>query len=137
MITQISVFAENKKGAMGRLTGVLARAGINLIALVTNDSAEFGIVRMIVSDPETAQRELSGSGYMVHRDLVMAVDLDDAPGGLHRLLKAIDESNTNIDYLYISYDRAEAVPIAVIHADDMDELEACLKNQNYRVRDSV
>ena len=117
MITQISVFAENRKGAMRKLTGVLGDVGIDIIALVTNDSAEFGIVRMIV-------------------DLVMAVDLEDRPGGLNRLLASIDESNTNIDYLYISYDRALSVPIAVIHSGDLEELEQCLKNQGYHVRNT-
>ena len=131
MITQISVFAENRKGAMRKLTGILGDAGIDIIALVTNDSAEFGIVRMIVSEQKLAQK-----GYMVHKDLVMAVDLEDRPGGLNRLLASIDESNTNIDYLYISYDRALSVPIAVIHSGDLEELEQCLKNQGYHVRNT-
>ncbi|MST81323.1 amino acid-binding protein [Bilifractor porci] len=134
MIAQISIFAENRKGAMRKLTDVLGNAGIDIIALVTNDSAEFGIVRMIVSDPALAEKRLAQSGYMVHKDLVMAVDLEDRPGGLNRLLASIDESNTNIDYLYISYDRALSVPIAVIHSGDLEELEQCLKNQGYHVR---
>ena len=91
---------------------------------------------MIVSDPDLAEQKLAQKGYMVHKDLVMAVDLEDRPGGLNRLLASIDESNTNIDYLYISYDRALSVPIAVIHSGDLEELEQCLKNQGYHVRNT-
>ncbi|MEE8837136.1 MAG: amino acid-binding protein [Eubacteriales bacterium] len=134
MVQQISVYAENKKGTMQKITGVLLSVNVNIIALVSNDSAEFGIVRMIVDQSKKAQKALEDAGYLVHCDDVLAVDMDDHPGGLNALLETIRESNTNIDYLYISYDRDHSVPIAIIHAPDIPELEACLTFHGFTVR---
>ena len=65
MIRQLSIFAENKKGAMNRITQILCDAGINMNTLITNDSAEFGIVRMLVSETEQAARGAPGSRIYV------------------------------------------------------------------------
>lgn len=132
MLKQISVFAENKKGAMHHLTSLLSDKEINIIALVTNDSAEFGIIRMIVSDPQAAYEALVSDGYMVHLDRVIGVEMDDRPGGLDKILEAVEKSYVNIDYLYISYDRERSVPIAIMHAEDA-ELEEVLQADGYQV----
>ena len=71
MIRQLSIFAENKKGAMHRVTQVLAEAGINMNTLVTNDSAEFGIIRMLVSDTDEAMKCMQAAGYLCRTDLVV------------------------------------------------------------------
>lgn len=134
MIEQISIFAENKKGAMCAVTDVLERENINMQALVTNDSAEFGIIRMLTSDPDAAYRAFQKAGYLVHRDPVIAVDMEDRPGCLNHLLHDIEKVNINIDYLYISFDRDFTNPIAVIKAPDQDTLEECLTGLGYHVR---
>ena len=72
MIRQLSIFAENKRGAMNRITEVLTGAQINMNTLVTNDSAEFGIIRMLVSDTEKAFDSLTEKGYLCHCDYVAA-----------------------------------------------------------------
>ena len=69
MIRQLSIFAENKKGAMNRITQILADAGINMNTLITNDSAEFGIIRMLVSDTDRAADELQADGYMTETSI--------------------------------------------------------------------
>jgi len=126
VIKQISIFAENKKGSMREITRVLAEQGISILALVTNDSAEFGIVRMVVSNQELAFDVLKKAGYMVRADTVIAVKIGDEPGSLDRLLLELLESNVNVDYLYMSYDRNNAVPIAVIKTPDIYEVAECL-----------
>ena len=131
MLKQISIFAENKKGAMGNLTSLLAQNGVNIIALVTNDSAEFGIVRMLVSEPEKAYDVLQEAGYMVHSDSVIGVLIGDAPGSLDALLQEVTDSNINVDYLYMSYDRGNAMPIAVIKTVGEYEVAECLKSRGY------
>ena len=70
MIRQLSIFAENKKGAMNRITQILYDAGINMNTLITNDSAEYGIIRMLVSETDRAAQALQGAGYMCHTDFV-------------------------------------------------------------------
>ena len=131
MIKQISIFAENQKGAMLKMTGVLVDANINMYSLITNDSAEFGIVRMLVSDPGTACACFAEAGYLVHSDPVIAVEIGDTPGSLDRLLQVITESNINVDYLYMSYDREIAMPIAVIRTGEEFEVAECLRAKGY------
>ena len=74
MRRQISIFTENRKGAMRSITHLLAEGGIDIDAFVTNDSAEFGIVRMLVSDPDKASALLTEAGYQIKRTPVMAFD---------------------------------------------------------------
>jgi len=134
MVTQISIFTENRKGAMRSITRLLAEGGIDIDAFVTNDSAEFGIVRMLVSDPDKASALLTEAGYQIKRTAVMAFEIPDEPGSLDKLLAAIEDANINIDYLYASFDRASAGPIIIIRAADLDELEHFLKNRGYRCK---
>lgn len=116
---------------MRNITRVLTEKGINITALVTNDSAEFGIVRMLVSDPELAYNALKEAGYMVHSNTIIAVKIDDTPGSLDKLLLAIGDSNVNVDYLYMSYDRESATPIAVIKTSEPYEVSGCLRSRGY------
>ena len=134
MISQLSIFAENKKGAMSAITNILSEAGISIHSFVTNDSAEFGIIRMIVSDTEKAGRLLAEAGYQLKRTAVMAITVSDEPGSLGRLLKVIETAYININYLYTSFDRESGSPVIVIHAEDMTELEIMLTSHGYVCR---
>lgn len=130
---QISIFTENKKGAMNQMTQLLADNDINITALLTNDSAEFGIVRMLVSDTMKACRVFSEAGYMVKSDSVLAVYMEDVVGSLNGLLNTITDLNVNIDYMYITFDRNNASPIAVIKTGVSDELTNALEYRGYKV----
>ena len=134
MVKQISIFAENKKGAVRAITQILSEADINIQSFVTNDSAEFGIIRMLVSDADRAGTLLSDAGYQIKQTSVMAVEIPDEPGSLDRLLQRIESANVNIDYIYTSFDRNSAGPVIAIHADDMDELETFLSACGCRCR---
>ena len=134
MVNQISIFAENKKGAVRAITQILSEADINIQSFVTNDSAEFGIIRMLVSDAEKAGALLSDAGYQIKQTPVMAVEIPDEPGSLDRLLQRIESANVNIDYIYTSFDRNSAGPVIAIHADDMDELERFLSANGFHCR---
>ncbi len=131
MLKQVSIYAENKKGTMEHLTRVLAEDDINILGSVTNDSAEYGIIRMVVSDPEKAQQALIRSGYLARLTDVLAVEVTDEVGNLNRLLKALDESNINVDYLYLSFNRSSGKPIMVFHAPEPREVELCLKSKGF------
>ncbi len=134
MVKQISIYAENRKGAMRAITRILSEGGINIQSFVTNDSAEFGIIRMLVSDPELACRRLAEAGYQVKRTTVMAFEITDEAGSLDRLLEYVENANVNIDYLYTSFDRESAGPVIVIHADDVEELERYLTGKGFRCK---
>ena len=134
MVKQISIYAENRKGAMRAITRILSEGGINIQSFVTNDSAEFGIIRMLVSDPELACQRLAEAGYQTKRTTVMAFEIPDEAGSLDRLLEYIEDANVNIDYLYTSFDRESAGPVIVIHADDVEEVEHFLKSKGIRCK---
>jgi hypothetical protein len=136
MLKQVSVYAENKKGTMEHMTRVLAEDGINILGSVTNDSAEYGIVRMVVTDPEKAKDALIRNGYLARLTDVLAVEVTDEVGNLNRLLKALDESNINVDYLYLSFNRRSGKPIMVFHAPEPREVELCLKNKGFVMTES-
>ncbi len=133
MIEQISVFAENKKGAMMDITSALAEGGVNLFNAVTNDSAEYGIVRLLCDDTAKAVDLLKSSGYMCNVSKVISVKLPDDPGSLNALLKSIYDANINIDYIYVSYNRHDATPVAIIHTPGYAEVESCLKSKGYEL----
>lgn len=133
MLKQVSVYAENKKGAMQGITSLLNEAQINILGSVTNDSAEYGIIRMIVSDPERAQEILSGAGYLCRLINVLGVEVEDEVGNLNCLLLALSESNISVNYLYLSFNRRSGKPIMVFHTEDCESVEKCLENKGFRM----
>jgi len=100
MFKQITVFLENKPGRLEEVTGCLAGEHINLHALSIADTTDFGILRMIVSDPEKAEAVLKGSGYVVKTADVVAVGIGHSPGSLHKLLRELKELDISIEYMY-------------------------------------
>lgn len=136
MLNQISLFAENKKGALRRITSVLAQAHINIYTMLANDSAEFGIIRLIVTDPDKALQALQDAGYQCRLDKVLAIDMSDAPGTLDGILSNLQEANVSIDYLYISYNRQTSTPVAVFKTSE-PETETFLRGKGYILLDSI
>ena len=133
MIRQLSIFAENKKGAMHRVTQTLADAGINMNTLVTNDSAEFGIIRMLVSDTDAAMRCMQAAGYLCHVDTVVAAEIGDECGSLNALLETLTNGNVNLDYLYVTYSGMSRRPVAILRTQDIMEVEGFLRAKGYNM----
>ncbi len=133
MLNQLAIFAENKKGTMQKITSILAVHDINILGSVTNDSAEYGIVRMLVSNPEKAMKALNEAGYLCKLTDVLGVEVADEVGNLNHLLLALEESNISVDYLYLSFDREKGMPIMVLHVNDTAEVEECLKYKGFHV----
>ena len=119
---------------MTKLTGVLAREEISILGSVTNDSAEYGIIRMIVTDPEKACQALKKEGWICRLTDVIGVEITDEVGQLHKLLQGIEYSCINVDYLYLSFDRETAKPVIIFHTEDVAEMESSLEYQGYNVR---
>ncbi|MFA5676139.1 MAG: ACT domain-containing protein [Christensenellales bacterium] len=100
MIKQISVFVENKKGRLAKITDVLGRGGIDLIALSIADTTNFGIMRCIVSDPDKAVTLLKDGGFTASTTEVIVAEVTDKPGGLARVLELLDKAGISVEYLY-------------------------------------
>jgi len=99
-ITQLSIFVENKPGHLTAPCRALADAGVNLRALSLADTQRYGILRMIVSDPQAAQKVLEQAGFLVKATEVVAVEVPDRPGGLAQILAALENTSINIEYMY-------------------------------------
>jgi hypothetical protein len=133
MIKQLSIYSENKKGTMMEITNILTGNNINIWGSVTNDSAEFGIIRMVVSDPELAKEKLEEAGFFCRLCNVIGVEMADEVGALNRLLKTLYESNINVDYIYLSFNRDSSLPVQILHAQDTPEVEECIRAKGFRV----
>lgn len=132
MLNQVSVFTENTKGALHKLTSVLAGANINIYSMLASDSAEFGIIRLVLTDPELAVSELKKAGYQCHIDKVIAVEMGDTPGSLDKILADLREANVALDYLYISYDRQASMPVVIFKTRE-PEAETFLRGKGYKL----
>ena len=137
MLQQLSIYAENRKGTMQHITEILKNADVNILGSVTNDSAEYGIIRMVVSEAGRAVEALTKEGYLCRTTEVIGVQIQDRPGALDDLLKALYNSNVDVNYLYLSFDRDSAMPIIVLHTDDIMEVEACLAAKGFSCKDGA
>ena len=134
MLKQVSIFAENKRGTFQSITGILQDENINILGSITNDSAEYGIVRMIVSDTEKALRALSANGYLCRSNDILGVEMEDEIGSLNRLLISLSDGNISVDYIYLCFNRDTGKPVLILHTDEIREVEEYLKSRGFRVQ---
>lgn len=131
MLKQVSIYAENKKGCFQQITGILKDNNINILGSVTNDTAEYGIIRMVVSDPEKSLEVLKKAGFICKTTSVLAIECPDEVGAFDKILKALYDSNINVNYTYLSFNRESGLPIMVMHTDDVYAVENILVNKGY------
>ena len=120
-LEQISIFLENKSGRLAEVTGVLADAGINIRSLSLADTADFGVLRLIVDQTERAQQVLKASGLTVGRTDVIAVAVPDRPGGLAQILKLLDRDGINVEYMYAFVQRSGDNAIMIFRFDALEK----------------
>jgi hypothetical protein len=99
-VTQLTVFLENRSGRLAEIADLLGKAGINIRGFSTTEAAEYGIVRLIVPEPEKARRLLHEAGFTTHFSEVLCVTVPDEPGGLAHVLDALADQSISVDYLY-------------------------------------
>ncbi len=129
-IKQISVFLENRKGRLQQVTDILARNQINIRALSLADTAEFGVLRMIVNDPDKSLLVLKQQGFIVKETDVIGIEVEDKPGGLNSLLKILSNNDINVEYMYAFVEKRKDNAIVVIRVDDMASTVKLLKEEN-------
>lgn len=118
-VRQISVFLENKAGRLAKVTRLLGEQGINIRALSLADTTDFGILRMIVNDPERAERLLKEEGFAVTTTGVLAVEVPDRPGGLADILDVLERAGLNIEYLYAFVQKASADALVLVRVEQL------------------
>jgi hypothetical protein len=126
-IHQLSLFLENKPSQLTEPCRLLAAAGINIRTLTLADTAQFGILRFIVSDGEKAAHVLQEAGYVVNVTEVVAVEVPDRPGGLAELLGVFENTGINIEYMYaFTFGRGDTA-VMIFRFDDPDAAIARLQ----------
>ncbi len=132
-IKQLTVFVENKQGALVSITDILAQNNVNIRALSIAETNDFGILRLIVNDEATAEKTLSDNGYLIKVTEVVGVKIGDAPGKLTAALDVLDRAGINMEYLYAFMARTEKHAYVVLRVEDNEIAEAALENAGFHL----
>ncbi len=132
-VKQVSVFIENKKGRLAELTKILADNKIDMCALSLADTTDFGILRVLTDKPDEAKEVLSQNGFVVKTTKVIAISMENVPGGLAKILSALDEKEVSVEYMYAFVGQKSHEAFGVIRVDDEEKANAVLKEIGVRV----
>ncbi|MFH1217065.1 MAG: ACT domain-containing protein [Pseudomonadota bacterium] len=128
-VEQIAIFLENKSGRLAEITSILAEKGINIRAMSLADTADFGILRLIVNDTETARKVLKEKGFTVGTTQVLVVEVADKPGGLAGVLDTLKKSGLNIEYMYAFTQKSGETGLIIFRFEKLDEaIDALVKS---------
>jgi len=130
--SQISIFAENKPGKLAAVTHILAREGINIRATTIATSDTFGVVNLIVDHPEKAQEVLTRAGMLVKLRRVLAVLLEDQPGGLDRLAQLLFNEGINVNNAYGFVLESQVKAVFVVDVDQLERAEKIIEANGFK-----
>ena len=133
MIRQISVFVENEPGSMMKVTSVLTESHINIRAISPFDTPEFGIMRLVVDEPQRAKESLTAKGFVTRVNQVIGVELEDRKGNLNQMLKILADGEINVNYIYSFVIREGRAPVMIFHTDDFEKAEKVLKEADVKL----
>ena len=133
MIRQLSVFVENKPGSLMDVTSKLTEVHVNIRAVATFDTPEFGILRLVVDKPAEAKGYLTERGFVVRVHEVMGVELEDKKGNLNQMLAILADGKININYIYSFVIREGKAPVMVFNTDDFEKAAQILKEANVKI----
>lgn len=119
-VKQISIFIENKSGRLAEVTKILGDNSINIRALSIADTTDFGVLRLIVNNPEKASRTLKQDGFTVSETEVIAVQVPDQPGGLAGILNLLENNSINIEYMYAFVGKSGTDAVVVFRVENID-----------------
>jgi hypothetical protein len=118
--TQVSVFLENKKGRLLEVTSLLSKQNINIRALSLADTADFGVLRLIVNDSPAALKILKENNFVAQKTDVIALEVPDSPGGLNAILAIFSREDINVEYMYAFVEKKADNAVVVFKINDYD-----------------
>lgn len=136
-LKQLSLFLENQPGALSRPMRLLAKAKFNILTLSIADANQFGILRLILRDWERAKKLLEKNGFVVRVTDMVAVEVADQPGGLAKILDAVEKAGLNVEFMYAFTEKRGGKAILVFRFDDPDNAIKMLQKQQVNVVASV
>ena len=124
---QLSVFIENRKGRLGEVLAVLKENGVNILSLSLADTTEYGLLRLIVNDPETGRKKLAESGFSTMLTDILIIKINHKSGSLQGLIQILSENDVNVEYMYgLSIDGEKA--FVVLKASDLNSDKKVLED---------
>jgi len=132
-ITQISIFLENKEGRLAEVCSLMGQHKINIRALTISENKEFGILRIVVDKPEEAVTILKANNLVAQMTDIVAVEVDDAPGGLASILKLFSDHQLNVEYMYGFVEKRTDKALMVFRFDDPDKAVATLEEKGLNI----
>jgi hypothetical protein len=133
LLKQISVFVENRHGAIMDITSVLAKEGISIRAISIADTEDFGIVRLLVDKRKDALRALREANMTVKETDVLALEIDDTPGSFHAALKTLNDNNIMIEYCYGFVSPIGGGATIILKCDEQEKALGCLEATGFKL----
>lgn len=132
-IKQLTIFVQNRQGSIVSVTNTLAENNVNIRALSIAETQDFGMLRLIVNDEETARKKLEEEGYLIKTIDVVGVKIGDAPGKLTAALDVLDKAGINVEYLYAFMARTEKHAYVVLRVEDNAVAEEALEKAGFHL----
>ncbi len=136
LIKQISIFVENKSGRLAEITKLLGSKNIDISALSIADTTDFGILRLIVNDPEKAEKSLKDEGFTVSCTEVIAIAIEDKPGGLAKVLDILSNNSIGIEYMYAFVGKDGAHALLILRVENPEKAVDTLQKAKIRTLSS-
>ncbi|WP_206457769.1 ACT domain-containing protein [Anaerovorax sp. IOR16] len=133
LVKQISIFIPNVKGSLAKLTSILVKNNIDIRAISVFDTTEFGILRLVVDNPEETVSILTKEGIVAKISDVLAVEPEDKPGSLDEIFQILSDNDINIDYIYSYVMRMRELPYIVLKTDHMEKAAKILIERGIKV----
>ena len=132
-IKQLSIFLQNRMGSLSKPLEVLSENDVNIRAMCMADTSEFGILRLVVDNPDKGKEVLEEKNFLVKITDIIGVEMYDGPGGLTSVLKIIKDNEIDLEYLYAFTHNKVNKAILLLHAYDMDNLISVLTKNNVKI----
>lgn len=132
-VTQLSIFLGNEEGRLAEVMEVLAKAKVNIRALSLADTADFGVLRLIVDSPDKAVTALKKSDIVVKITDIIAAEVEDKPGGLAKVLKVFKDGKINIEYMYAFVEKRNDNAVLVFRVENIDDVIKNLKKSSVKL----
>ena len=129
VVKQLSVFIENKSGRLVQITEILGKNQIDIRAVSIADTTSFGILRLIVDDPDRAKMVLREAGFTVSITEVIAIAIEDKPGGLSKALRVLSNAQISVEYMYAFLSREDKTAYVIFRVEDNDEAVQDLRKE--------
>lgn len=136
LVKQISVFLENKSGRLAEVTKILGSNNIDISALSIADTTDFGILRLIVNQPEIAEKILQENGFTVSGTSVIAIAVADEPGGLAVALEVLDREAIGIEYMYAFVGKTSSEALVILRVENPERAVDVLTKNGIKVLSS-